>query len=265
MSKLSLTIIAVSVALLLLVGIVVVQKNSSVPTYPPQRSADRISENTLSATTQQSVADNIGSAWRWDKVGVSGNTADAAADQSSRPFTPKSVYDALQAVKLDDNGDVVLDHDALLSLDEALERIYNRLDQASATELQELIKSALPGKAGEQTAELVDDYRQFLRAKEEFSQMYENTANAHGEPTLQSLTSDQQLYSELQALREVYLGSETTKQLFQVSDANAEYMFESLKLGVDPSLSSEQIAARQQELQDRLKDQTQTQTQTPVQ
>ncbi len=198
----------------------------------------------------------IASEWQWQ---TNVNSAqDSLADEeqidsNTLPFTEKSVHDALQAVKLDENGDVILDHDALVSLDEALERIYNQLDGGSLRELEKLIESSLPGKAGEQTAKLVSDYQGFLQAKERFSQIHEGSGyDANNQQTLATINRDVELYSELQDLRELHLGTETAQLLFHQSDANAEFMFESIKLGMQTDLTPEQIAARQAELEQRL-------------
>jgi len=174
-------------------------------------------------------------------------SSEAGIEERSVLFTPESVYTALQEVEVGEDGNVVLDHKALLSLDEALQRIHTELDGQSRQELLDLIKEALPGKVGEQTAQLVDDYSKFLGAEEEFNQIHQNSAPA--EMSVASLSKDQALYTELQALREVYLGPETTGRLFLESDSNAEFMFESLKLGLDDSLTAEQRTHRQQELE----------------
>jgi len=158
---------------------------------------------------------------------------------------------ALQAVKIDAEGNIILDHDALTSLDEALERIYTRLDAESISILTALIKDSLPGTAGEQTAQLVNDYAQFLLAKDEFSELYENSNPIASEQTLDSLNNDQALYGELQSLREVYLGKETTEQLFRISDANATFMFESLKLAENDTLTDVERRERQNYIQAR--------------
>jgi lipase chaperone LimK len=183
----------------------------------------------------------IATQWQWKETNGQLNNAQVSSDRwATIPFTAESIYNALQAVKFDENGDVILDHDALISLDEALERIHNKLDSEMLGILQNLIKQNLQGKGGEQTAKIVGDYYQFLEAKEEFSKMDEVLSNANAELTVGSLENDQALYAELQSLREVHLGSDATDSLFRVSDANAQYMFESMKLEIDPHLTPEQ-------------------------
>lgn len=190
----------------------------------------------------------IGNEWQWSKKDAIDHSSETIA---GLPFTSDSVYRALQAVKLDENGNVILDHDALLSLDEALERIHNKLDSESLSVLLELIKKALPGKAGEQTAELVGNYYNYLQAKQEFSQINEAMADTNNELTEESIKANQELYSELQDLREVHIGNEATKTLFRISDANAQYMFDSMKLEANNDLTAEEKQQRREEIKER--------------
>ncbi|MCH2189821.1 MAG: hypothetical protein MK188_02710 [Gammaproteobacteria bacterium] len=191
--------------------------------------------------------------WRWRDSPDSAEGDAISPQASSLPFTEQSVHDALQQVKIDENGDVIMDHEALVSLDEALERIYNRLDAESMLQLEDLIKGALPGKTGIQTAELVRNYQQFLQAKEQFYQV--NSSEPQATQTVKSIESDQLLYAELQALREIHLGADAVASLFYESDVNAEYMFESIKLGLQSGLSDEEISARRIEIENRRREQ----------
>jgi len=209
-------------------------------------SVEAIQQNTRDVEKPQ--VETIATKWQWQKIENRDTTANIDNDVTL-PFTPQSVHDALQAVKIDENGNVILDHFALVSLDEALERIYKKLDGESLNELLDLINQALPGPAGEQTAKLVSDYSRFLGAKDEFAQVYEGIDDPSIKQSVATIESDQALYAELQALREVHLGSDVAQSLFEVSDANAQYMFESLKLSLNESLSAQERAARQTELE----------------
>jgi len=194
--------------------------------------------------------------WQWQENTAQAENLSASSEpiDDDSPFNEQSVHDALQAVKVDENGDVILDHDAQVSLDEALERIYNKIDSNDLLRLQELIEEALPEKVGKQVSQLVGDYHQFLKAKEEFSLIYENTGNTSAEQSIPSINRDQQLYVELQALRELHLGDETAKDLFFVSDATAEFMFESMKLQLDNNISPDEKVTLYQELQAQLQE-----------
>jgi lipase chaperone LimK len=209
-------------------------------------------------STNSVPATNIGEAWNWQEVANTSEQTLATKETPSQlpqatnlPFTAQSVYDALQAVKIDAQGNIILDHDAMLALDEALEPIFQLLNPQSLALLQELILKALPNITGEQVAELVADYYEYLVAKDEFSRLRENSDRVI-EPNLQSVRNDEVLYEDLQALRDVHLGSEATEQLFRVTDASAKLMFDSMKLSFDEQLSPEERTAKQQALQDTL-------------
>ena len=193
---------------------------------------------------------NISQQWQWEKI--ASNTNETTNKNVQLPFTPQSVHDALQVVKIDENGDIILDHDALLSLDEALERIYNKLDGDSLKQLRELIEQALPGSAGQQTANLVEDYNAFLKAKDQFSKTHEGSPPPYDQQSIASISNDEALYGELKALRQVYLGDDVAKKLFAVSDATSQFMFDSMKLEFDDTLTPEEKDQRRIEHQQRL-------------
>ncbi|MDC0603007.1 hypothetical protein OAP14_08275 [Aliiglaciecola sp.] len=236
-NKKPLLIALLVIVLLLLAGYLWNVQSSS---EPNEIAANQSKEDGLGTPS------TIATQWQWEAA----NT-DSASTQSLEkplPYTPESVFNALQAVELDEDGNVILNHDALISLDEALERIHDQLDRESLLALQNLIRESLPGIAGEQTAKLVADYYQFLEAKAEFSRLNEDI-DEDREQTVDTLEDDESLYGELQALREVHLGTDTTEKLFRVTDANAKYMFESLKLGVNQDLSVQEIEAKRQQIQ----------------
>ncbi len=141
---------------------------------------------------------------------------------------PKYLYRVLQDVKLDENGDVILDHAALQALGLTLNRGRLRLDRTGLAELQEMIKKGLSGKAGEQTASVVGDFYNYLDAKDEMG-LYQQ------DPTTQS--EQRQQYKELVALRGLYLTDEVAHSLFSQTDANAEYMFNMLELDSNSQIS----------------------------
>lgn len=234
-------VIAVIVVLIIIGFIFQKRMNGTMSIYD----VDSIQNQTLTKDLPDTLAD------KWDESYISESGAkNVNAPHDDLVFTPSSIYQSLQAVKIDEVGKLILDHDAFLALDEALARIYERLDASSLAQLQALIKAALPGITGEQTAELVADYYRFLGAKAVFSSELEPTVE-NATDTVEQIDDNQQLYQELKALRELHLGTEAATELFRVSDAAAEYMFESMKLGLDNSLSDEQKAQVYQALQDK--------------
>lgn len=194
----------------------------------------------------------IATTWQWSNINENTKQVITTANnEKPLPFTAKFVYEALKAVKLDENGNVIHDHDALLSLDEALLRIQSKLDAESLIILQALIKEGLPGKAGEQTAKIVGDYYYYLEAKDEFSRTSEALSDQSVHATVSAVENDELLYSELQALRDVHLGNEVSSGLFRVTDADAQYMFESMKLDLVKGLSDEEINQKRLEIKEQ--------------
>lgn len=191
--------------------------------------------------------------WQWNEpVTTEASDGDTVEESVAEAlFTPQSVHDALYAVKLDENGNLILDNDALVSLDEALESIYHKLDQESLLELTQLIESALPGPTGVETAQLVRDYHGFLVAQDSFNQMHSSAPGAQGIQSTASIEYDQNLYKQLKGLRSLHLGEETSYKLFHTSDVNSEFMFESIKLSLDDSLTQSERTAQMELLETR--------------
>lgn len=155
-------------------------------------------------------------------------------------FTEQSIKQALQAIRVDDEGNLVQDHTTLLSLDEALERLYSKMSQEQLLVLQQFVEGALPPHIGKQTAELIGNYYNYLHAKDVFSRHFERIHAIDGKPSTESLQRDELLYQELQLIRENHLGQDSSKLLFKVSDANAAFMFANMKLDADTSLTPTQ-------------------------
>ena len=270
-------VITLIAGVLLLVLAIIFYSFSSSPNRDELRaeSMQTDEDSTAGAITTQIKRKTIGSQWALSEDGNSvmgpnknTNPSGSASNQNTMseqyPFTAESVYNALQAVKVDEQGNIILDNDAMIALDEALERIYNQLSPQALAALQQLIRDALPGITGEQTAELVADYAEYLKAKEAFSAMHEgdnddafsndgsdNTHTDSAQAEIAKINDDAALYEELQALRTVHLGDEAATELFRVSDAAANYMFESMKLTMQTDVPREQLVQEQQRLYDQ--------------
>lgn len=197
----------------------------------------------------------IASIWQWEVETINANNAQETTatsgeqvnDMSSQfPFTQESVFKALHAVKLDSNNDIILDDDALIALNNTLDFSEVKLDGEAIEKLKDLIRKGLPGDAGEETAQIVGDYYQFLGAKNEFNALYE-TKGVEG----QSIEDYEAQYNELISLRELYLGTEVSEKLFASSNANSRYMFESMKLEANDSLSDEEKKQAQAKIVER--------------
>ncbi len=241
-------IILVSVLLLIAVAVWYMQPktNHSEVTEESSPPLKEVATETLEPKepNKSERVQRVADVWAWQK-----KEPEANLEAESRLFTEQSVHDALQAVRMDENGNVILDNDAQIALDEALERIYKRLDSSSLQELQDMIVNALPEPAGQQTAQLVADYQSFLQAKDQFSQMHANAPDAYSAQTPAAVAQDQALYADLQSLRALHLGQDAAQQLFALADTNAQFMFETMRLNFDTSLSAEDRARQMQVIQ----------------
>ncbi len=150
------------------------------------------------------------------------------------PFDADAIFTALQNVRVDANGNVIVDDLALEALNESLQYGQLELSEQNLADLRELIKVGLPGKAGEQTAQIVTNYYGYLEAKNELNS---------GPGDVEQASFEQQ-YRELQQLRERHLGADVAGQLFQAKDARARYMFEAQRIQDDPTLTAEEKLQR---------------------
>ena len=248
-------------ALVILVGLIIItfimlpSSETKTANSSTNDIASGVDTETVITDTQTKI-NTIASAWQWEgePLNRAQDTESLGADQHDKakyqvrnqafmPFTEESVFKALHAVNLDDNGDIILDDDALNALNSALDHSEFQLDAEGLEQLQGLIRKGLPGNAGEQTAQIVADFYQYLGAKNEFNSLYETNENAD-----QSIESYETQYNELKALREVYLGTEASNKLFATSNANSRYMFESMKLEANASLSDDEKKQQQAEI-----------------
>ncbi|WP_165855797.1 lipase chaperone [Marinobacter sp. JSM 1782161] len=160
------------------------------------------------------------------------------------PFTVDGVFQLVQAMRLDDTGNLVPDNNAR----QALERIFHNgalmLSEQQLGHLAELIRAGLPGPAGEQTATLASDYYRFLEAR--------RTLAAPNGADGRSPTSPEQRYRGLQQLRVSQLGEELANQLFRASDAHFEYMLAARRLQANPDLNLEEKLKRSKALNNTL-------------
>jgi len=214
-------------------------------TNAANKSASEASNNSGNASS--SIADE----WVWPEgEGVKVLSAEDMRELQfgEKSYSLHSIYAALESVRVDENGNLILDNLALDALNEALERYYKNIDTQALREIEEIIKDALPGKLGEQTAQLVRDYHGFLGAQDEFNQIHQYV---EGPQNVSEVERDRNLYSELQALREVHLGSEVSDRLFAQNDSGARFMFDMMSIDMDTSLTPEERAIRQAAVQER--------------
>ncbi len=150
----------------------------------------------------------------------------------------------LSEVRLDDDGNVVIDHLTLDALNETLAHRYPELtlDPAQVEALQELVRVGLSGAAGEQAAQLVGNYYQLLKAQQELDNLYQRQGDAR---------NHEAEYREQVSLREMYLGADVARQLFAMEDRDARYMMASMELAQRSTLSAEERNRQQAQLRRR--------------
>ncbi|GAA3957148.1 lipase secretion chaperone [Allohahella marinimesophila] len=257
-SPLLISLLLIGAALIAVAAVVYLDADSGSNEGSATSVADTVGSQKVDQDQPQT--DTIAAVWRWEsdqRKETSGMSSERKTPSTAMPFTPESVFEALQAVKLDDNGDVITDHDALLALEATLRDGDVSLTASQIDALQGLIRERLPGKAGEQTARIVGDYAELLKAEAEFNELYGSENGAYVvDAEAQSVDDHEMQYQELQALRELYLGSEVAESLFATTDANARYMFDSQRIEQDPALSTEEKLQRAAELERQHLEQT---------
>lgn len=161
------------------------------------------------------------------------------------PYNVVLIYDMLQQVRLDENGNVLIDSEAKLALDKAFTELGPDMGPYAISQLQELIKIGLPGQAGEQTAEILAQYYDYRLAEEDFL----------AQSLAQSRDDEAENYEQLVKLRRSYLGHEVAEKLYAEQEIRSRHMFAAMNLLQDPNLSTEEKQQQQQQLQQRLNEQ----------
>jgi lipase chaperone LimK len=173
------------------------------------------------------------------------------------PYDAVAVYRVLQGIRLDENGRVVPDQAAMQALEKGYSELGPNLSPQDMSELQELIRVGLPGPAGEEAAQILENYYRFRAAEVEFNGQMENRlrmaqAGSNAQMADQLPTGDR--YEELVELRRNYLGKEVADSLFAVEDAQARHMFEAIDIQQNANLTAAEKQAQQAALQARLND-----------
>lgn len=151
-----------------------------------------------------------------------------AEAKSLLEFSPEAIVEALDEVRLDVNGNLIVDHQAYLALRRVLGNNRLAMDALSLSVLQELIQYAMPGDAGSQVAHIAGNYYQYVKARTEFNELHkENYVNL-------DFAARQK---ELKRLRSTYLGEEISVQLFGQSDAQNLYLYERFNIESETQLS----------------------------
>lgn len=187
----------------------------------------------------------VGEAWRWQAFPVKQRAAaaPAAAEAGSGLFDVPSIRRALKDVALDDGGNVVLDGNALAQLKDAFATLETELSAAQLEELQRIIRTGLPGPAGQQAASIVADYYRYHQALKDFDA---------GVVLADDLAAAAARYEQLAALRQEVFGPDVAQKLFAQEEAYARYTLETMRVQSAPGLSPEQKEHRLTQLRQSL-------------
>jgi lipase chaperone LimK len=197
-------------------------------------------------TEIESNEKTIATEWQWEEQ------TNSPIKNPIATFTEESVYRVLKRVRLDNQNNIIIDHEALIALNAALDDSRLQLDEQALGELQMIIKQGLPGTAGDDVAKIVVNYYNYLEASKEFNTIYETDLSSselsNSETVESNIEEYKENYRELISLRELYLGSDTSSKLFSTSDANANYMFDMLRIEQDTNLSDEDKKIKHKEI-----------------
>jgi lipase chaperone LimK len=209
------------------------------------------------AVIQDQDAETIAYKWQWENFTKRASRADQNNESnepgatSEMPYDAVAVYKVLQGIKLDENGSVVLDQTAMQALEKGYSELGPNLSPQAMTELQELIRVGLPGQAGQEAAQILENYYRYRSAETQFNQQVASQLPmTEGQMANRLPTGDR--YEELVELRRSYLGKDVADRLFAVEDAHARHMFAALAIQQNANLKPEEKQAQQAALQEQL-------------
>jgi len=200
----------------------------------------------------------VANQWQWQNF-TGGNKA--AADNTDETEEPAPVtevhyavvrlYNILQTVELDANGRVVPNQAARLALDRGFSDLGPDLSEEALAELQELIRIGLPGEAGEESAQILEQYYQLRLAEEALNQQMEARITEETNPQ-----AGLEHYEQLSQLRRRYLGNDIADGLYELEDIQVRHMYATIAVQQNDELTDEEkqaeLAALQTALNDRL-------------
>ena len=138
-------------------------------------------------------------------------------------------------VRLRADGTVRLDDTARKALERTLDDPRLVLLPADLARMQAIIREAVPGPAGVQTASTVADYYRYAQAKHRLAEATGRIAPGDA----------MEQYDALVAVRERTLGRTVSDQLFYKADRDARFMIESASLAAEADVTAEKRAAAQ--------------------
>ncbi|MGH1471088.1 MAG: lipase secretion chaperone [Cellvibrionaceae bacterium] len=224
---------------LIVVGVVVI------PSVIQEKKLAHIKEF---VSDKNSETNNIAEEWDWNKFSNKEiNTAIQKAENRGKENKEEShnegafefdvvvLYSALATVGIDDNGEVIVDSKALEALENAFSTLPDELSDSEMEELLQLIKTGLPGVAGEQTAEVVDRFQRYKIAEKDFNSVM---------PEPKNVDEALALFDRKVALRESILGLDVADKLYSQEQAQSRHMLKLMAISGDKTLSNEEKKAQ---------------------
>jgi len=143
----------------------------------------------------------------------------------------RDVEDALMMAKLDNVGALILDEQALASLNLVVSRLPDHLTPQDLQKIQNLIKQAQPGEAGEQVAQVLGDYYAFKQAETKWLKSGVAT---------NSLQAAIDQLEKITAMRQDYLGQDVADKLFLAQQEQASLSLQKMAIQQDTERTVQQ-------------------------
>lgn len=157
------------------------------------------------------------------------------ASETPFRFDVEFIFNALSKVIVDDNGDVVVNHQTKDLLEAAFTQMEFDLSRSELEELQDLIRLGIAGKAGEQAAKIVSDYYDYRVAETSFM------LTTYGGDLEDTKTN----FEQILAIRRAELGYDVAERLYGLQEMHSRYMIESIQIQSNDTLSPEEKAEKQ--------------------
>lgn len=192
-------------------------------------------------TSAVAVVRTLGSAWNAKAIATA-DTPTSLAEKNEQDFIERQfsfdvnfMYEKLKQIELDEAGHIRLNDMTCRALEEGLEATGLLLTNYDLDALKETFQTALPGALGVEAAELVVNFYNYLRAKEQVLGADSMPASIDGMKEYHAMLSD---------LRVATLGGNRAKRLFGKSENDMSFMLESMALNQVKDLTIEERDAR---------------------
>lgn len=244
-------IVSATLLLILIVsGYILVSGN----TEPTQILEANVKSSNVDSTETEKPNTTSVSKSQWGKIQItSAPVAQPQNNSEPKPLTTssmESVSKALKRINLDNDNNVIVDHETLIAINQILDDHRPQLNNEVFDELQMHIRNGLPDGAGEQLAKIMRDYYQYSGAADKYNSAYE----INSDPTLgfeNTMEEHESNYRVLTSLRELYFDTDVVTNLFSTYDANANYMFDMIKAEHNDYLTDDEKQQMQAEIRQR--------------